>query len=482
MIYGSKKENMTKTKTHQRKMKIQMLIYQCFLIIAMLTTAYSAFAQADENTSTAKCDDQLSIYYEYYKSKDYVHAYEPWQFSYENCPNATKNLYIHGVKIVKGLIENSVNESDKYRYSDLLMEIYDKRLKYFPENKPYVIASKTTDALRYKKITQEEAYAAYKEAFGVEKAEISANDHAKFFSTVVVLHEANSIPIEEVFEAYDVVINSVENNINLNADTFGKLLEKKDSLNNLTIKEEKNIKRSKIELKNFNSVKGIVDKKISTYATCDRLEPVIERSFEKNKSNEGWLKRNGGILVRKDCNGSSIFSKIAIALHGLNPSASSARYLAAKDYRKGQLASALKYYMEASNLEEDKFKKAADLYKVAGVLAKQGKKLEARKFARQAVSLRGGWGEPYVLIAGLYAKSANNCGTDEFSKRGVYWVAADMAMKAKHIDPSVSKKANRLISSYEKSAPSKTDIFNKGHSVGDSFYVGCWIGAMTKMR
>ena len=460
-----------------------MRIYQHLLIIViMIMTSQGIYAQSEGNISTSKCEDQLSIYYEYYKSKDYVHAYEPWHFSFTTCPDATKNLYIHGVKIVKELIENSTNESEKNKYSDLLMDIYDKRLKYFPQNKPYVIAAKTTDALRYKKITLEKAYKSYRDAFGVKKAIISANDHAKFFSTVVVLHEANSIPIEEVFLAYENVINSVENNININADNFGILLERKDSLDNLTVKEEKNLKRSKIELKNFNSVKWLVDKKLSKYATCDRLEPMIELNFEKNKSNENWLKSSGAILVRKDCDASSTFSKIATALHKLNPSASSARYLAARDYRKSQLASAIKYYTEASNLEEDKFKKATDLYKVAGVLAKQGRKSQARKFARQAANLRGGWGAPYILIAGLYAKSANSCGTDEFSKRAVYWVASDMATKAKHIDPSFSKKANRLINSHEKSAPSKTDIFNKGYSVGDTYYVGYWINAGTKMR
>ena len=463
-------------------MKIQTLLYRYIVLIVTLTITQNVFTQSKGDVSNENCDDQLSIYYEYYKSKDYTHAYGPWRFSYENCPRATKNIYIHGIKIVKQLIEKSTNQLDKEKYSDLLIKIYDKRLEYFPQNKPYVIAAKTTDALRYNKIAKKEAYTAYKDAFRVDKAEISANDHLQFFNTVIDLYEVNAISIEEVFEEYDLVINSAENNININADLVGKLLEKKDSLNSLSLKEEKNQKRSKIELKNFNSVKIIVNKKVSKYATCSRLESMIQGGFDKNRNNENWLKRNGGLLIRKDCDSSSIFSKIAIALHGLNPSASSARYLAAKDYRKGQLSSALKYYTEASNLEKDKFKKATDLYKIALVLAKQRKNSEARKFAIQAASLRGGWGDPYLLIAGLYAKSANSCGIDEFSKRGVYWIASDMVIKAKHVDPSILKKANQLISSYEKSAPSKTDIFNKGKSAGDSFSVGCWIGANTKMR
>ena len=46
-------------------------------------------------------------------------------------------------------------------------------------------------------------------------------------------------------------------------------------------------------------------------------------------------------------------------------------------------------------------------------------------------------GRAHLLIASLYASSANDCGDNQFNKRAIYWLAADIAKKAGRVDASI---------------------------------------------
>ena len=80
----------------------------------------------------------------------------------------------------------------------------------------------------------------------------------------------------------------------------------------------------------------------------------------------------------------------------------------------------------------------------------------------------------------MYAKSANNCGTDSFTKRAVFWLAANEARKAGRVDASLAKASANTVANYLAKAPTKTDIFSKGNS-GESIKIGCWINRTVKV-
>ena len=83
-------------------------------------------------------------------------------------------------------------------------------------------------------------------------------------------------------------------------------------------------------------------------------------------------------------------------------------------------------------------------------------------------------GKAYLAISAMYAKSANNCGTDNFSKRSVYWLAANEAAKAGRVDPNMKKNAAKSIANYNAKAPQKSEIFSSGRA-GQTISIGCWI-------
>ena len=90
-------------------------------------------------------------------------------------------------------------------------------------------------------------------------------------------------------------------------------------------------------------------------------------------------------------------------------------------------------------------------------------------------------GEAYLLIANLYASSANSCGKSEFEKRMVYVAAQQMAQKAADVDPVNRSRALKYVKSYKASAPDKKAIFTEGLASGSPYKIGCWIGITVKI-
>ena len=131
-------------------------------------------------------------------------------------------------------------------------------------------------------------------------------------------------------------------------------------------------------------------------------------------------------------------------------------------------------------LEQDQYRKADILYKIALKFKKRGLKSKSKSYARKALKNRPSMGKAYMLIASLYASSANDCGTTQFEKRAIYWLAAKMARKAAAVDSGVKKTALKLAASYEGRAPSKTDIFTEGKA-GETIRFSCWVNDSVKV-
>ncbi len=108
---------------------------------------------------------------------------------------------------------------------------------------------------------------------------------------------------------------------------------------------------------------------------------------------------------------------------------------------------------------------------------------KSRRAALEALKHKPNWGEPYLLIGKLYASSGPLCGSGRgWNSQVVTWPAIDKWQKAKSLDPSVAREANKLIARYRKFMPTVEDIFQRGLKEGQSFRVPCWIQENTTIR
>ncbi|MEO1012401.1 MAG: hypothetical protein AAFX53_13930, partial [Bacteroidota bacterium] len=252
-----------------------------------------------------------------------------------------------------------------------------------------------------------------------------------------------------------------------------KLLPKEEE-GTLTSKEKKRLKVASTNSTSFGKIAGSIDSKLGALADCENLIPLYQKSFEEKKGDVTWVKRAVGRMYSKECTEDPLFVKLVEAQNSLDPSADTYFYLALLKKKSGDTKGALGDFNKALELESDSYKKSNIAYKIATSYRRTSKST-ARSYAQKAINANPANGKAYLLIANLYATSANDCGDKPFDKRAIYWRAAEMARKAGRVDPSLSGRAGKSAASYSAKAPSKTDIFQAGMA-GKKVSFNCWVG------
>jgi len=465
-------------------MKIKMNIPK-FLFYFVLTFP---FFQLQSQNSSEDCRENLSIFAESAKIKNYKAAYEPWMSVRTNCPKYSLATFQYGELILKDFIKNSSGEQEKKKYLDDLLKLYDEWAANFPIRKGVnqigkIYSSKGQAMIDNNFENKLKIYQTFEYAYNNDINSFSnPKSLAYYFQTAYDLYKMGNseVPLEVLFNKYEELTERFESlriDIAKNIDI---ILKKEESGVALSSKEERN---KRIYDTNSNAVGAylqLIDQRIAKEATCDILIPLYSKSFEANKDNSLWIKRAAGRLDGKECSDDPLFVTLVEQLHSLEPSADSAYYLGILNDKSGNSDQALKYYQESVTLESDNYKKANILYRIAVKFKNSGRKTSSRNYAERALSFQPSMGKAYILIANLYASSANACGDSQFNKRAVYWLAAQTAQKAGRVDASIRKIANRTAASYNGRAPSKTDIFTEGNQ-GQTVRFSCWIARSVKV-
>lgn len=443
-----------------------------YLMIAMVFGLSGAAIAQGQNP---ECMTNLSIYAEHVKVKNYDAAFEPWKMVYETCPGINKANFSYGERILKHKIDNATG-AEKKAFIDDLLKLYDQSLEYFP--KDYSLADVASDkaSLLYdnKMATDSELYAMLKEAFEKDRENF---DNPKalylYFSSLVDLHGAGKQELQTVFDVYDDVTEKIEEENEKYLAQINKLLPKEEA-GTLTSKEKRRLRAYNSYSENYGKITGSIESKLGALADCENLIPLYEKNFDEKKGDIEWVKRAVGRMFAKECTDDPLFRKLFEAQLALEPSASAYLYGGTLKAKEGDNQGAISDFDKAAELETDARKKSNILYKAA-TIARKFSKSQARSYAQKAIDANGSNGKAYLLIANLYASSANQCGSTPFEKRAVYWKAADMARRAGRVDPSLRGRASQAAASYDAKAPSKTDIFQSGMA-GKKVSFSCWVG------
>ena len=452
-----------------------------YLFLILFTSPLFSQLNSDE------CLEQLSIFAESAKIKNYQAAYEPWKKVLDNCPTLNVATYQYGELILKDFIKKSTTEEEKTKYLTDLLSMYDQWLENFPVRKGVkqegkILSNKGQAMLDNGVKDKSLIYDTFDYAFNNDPGSFTnPKSLAYYFQTGYDLYKAgNKINLETLFEKYEELTEKFEllkTNISKNIDI---ILKKEESGTALTSREVRN---KRIYDTNSNAVSAylkLIDQLIAKEATCDILIPLYSKNFEENKNNPLWIRRAAGRLDGKECSDDPLFVTLVEQLHKLEPSADSAYYLGILNDKQGNSADALKYYQESVSLQTDNYKKSNILYKIAVKFKNSGRRSSARDYAEQALSFQPSLGRAYLLIANMYADSANGCGDTQFNKRAVFWLAAQTAQKAGRVDASLKKLTATTVAAYNGRAPSNTDIFTEGNQ-GATVSFSCWIRRSVKV-
>jgi regulator of sigma D len=427
-----------------------------------------------------ECMTNLSIYTEHVKVKNYEAAYTPWKMVYDNCPTLNWANILYGERILKDRIGKS-SGADKTANINALIELYDNRAKYFPAktNVAETLIDKVLLKYDEKMIADEEIYTQLDKAFTEDKANFK-NPKALYlyFSSLVDLNSAGKRDLEEVFEKYDNITERIEEENEKLTEVITKLLPKEDA-GTLTSKEKQQLSSYNSYSESYGKIAESIDSKLGALANCENLIPLYEKNFESKKGDITWIKRAVGRMYSKECTEDPMFKKLFEVQLAMEPSANAYMYAGTLKNNAGDTNGALADFNKALELETDSRKKSNIAYKIAHSYVKKSKST-ARSYAQKAIDANPSNGKAYLLIASLYAGSANECGSTPFEKRAIYWKAAELARQAGRVDPALSGRADQAAASYSAKAPSKTDIFNSGMA-GKTVSFSCWVGGSVKV-
>lgn len=427
------------------------------------------------------CRQDLSIFAESAKVKNFKAAYEPWMRVRKDCPTINVAIYSYGERILKDFIENGTPEEQQTSKTDLI-KLYDEWVQNFPKKGLQsvvgdIISKKAQALLDYELADLKVIYDTFDQAYQQDAASFTNPKFLyNYFKTLYDRYKAGDaeVTMELLFNKYEEISEKFEFEGTELAKKLDVILKKEEAGEALSSRDSRNKRIYNVNSNAIGTFLSNLDAIIAIEATCENLIPLYQRNFEANKTDAIWIKRAASRMDSKDCSDDPLFVTLVEALHTLEPSADSAYYLGLLNDKSGNADEALKYYEESIALETDDYKKAKILLKIANKFKTAGRFASARSYANKALGFQPSLGRAYLLIANMYADSANQCGDSQFNKRAVYWLAADMAKKAGQVDASLKKVASQTTESYMGRAPSKTDIFTEGNA-GAVIKFDCWI-------
>jgi tetratricopeptide (TPR) repeat protein len=415
------------------------------LLISILSINSNAQKYGKDSKDSIECILNIQAYQPEYRSKNYDVALPLWREVLKLCPRAAQNAYIHGLVMMRYLIDKTTDPALKEARIDSLLMLYDKRLEYFNvKDKGEVLYAKAVEIQYYRPDSHKAIYDAYRTALEANK-DIDLVGIAKIMLSARELYEKKELSSENFINIYTEMVNIAE----------------------LQVKADPN-DTVKIALKT-----AIESAFLTTdAANCENLIKVMGERFRANKDNAEVVKTVISLLQAKECTDSELYYEGAEAYNKLNPSPTASYGLARVFYSKNEKEKAMQYFDDAIKTETDAISKSSYLYEFGGLFLKEGKRAEAIGYAKRAIAANPRNAKAYMLLGTAYA-GVPGCGDDEVSKRAIYWVAVDQFNKAKQMEPSIAPEANKSINTYSQHFPTVDDAFFLNILDGAKYEVKC---------
>ncbi len=472
------------------------------LIAVMIGMAMSVNAQNKDSKyglDSVACVTNMSIYSEAYKQWEAakfapeaisVEMVNAWREVFLNCPRASQLVYTRGEKIMDYFIRT--NPAQKDAYIDTLSMLMDTRAQYFP-NDPKTHTSQVASIkgrkglliYTYNPGRYEEVYNVLKEAVALDPSQLQGAILDAYFKSTIDMVNNGKAEKMTVINVYQELSEVLDDNIKVLAENVMQLEEAKAEALAGEDPEgaagfDKQIEKNEKSIVNNKVVKSNIDNLFQPFASCEDLIKVFSAKMAETPDDVVLLKRITTILDKKECTDSKLFLDAAVKLNELEPSPESSYSLGIKFFKDKKWSDAATFFDQATKTENNDRRYRA--YRNLGMCYENmGSLSKARDIYRRAAQIDPTNGEPYLLIAMLYAGSSKQF-SGEVESKAVFWAAADKCMKAKQVDPSCGEKANGLLRAYNANFPSMETIFFNDYSEGQSFYVGGWIGETTTVR
>jgi len=422
-------------------------------------------------TNEAEKDKVLasySLYRESFKQENYSDAMEPWTKLMEMAPGFRKKPFVDGEVMYKHYYTNAGSDAEKEKYKNLLFNLYDERVKCHGEEGK-VLETKGKFILANMEGKEDEAYQLFEDAM-----KKSGNETSNSVIKALLNKYRAAIRDEKMTEeAAMPIVEKMKKIAQHNIDAGNQVEKYTETLEALN---------SPLKAQVIKTTRTETVKKGLEFANCQEAIDHYEAQLADAPNDEKVIQNFYGRLEKMKCTTVPQYLTMLQKYNEINPSTSKL-YKLGNYYRKAdQFDKAIGFYKDAIKIAE-----AGDpslsgtYYALASTYFKKGQYSNSRNAAENAAKSKPGWGAPWLLIGGLYAKSYKDCGTNEVERAGAIWAAVDAYAKAK-ADPKSAGDAQDRINKMYKYYPEKGQLFMASVKEGDPYKVECWIQRTTTVR
>ena len=475
---------------------MKKLLFTFIALAAMAVNAQNGvsnpyrFGQGEDST---RCIQSISIMNTNVKNKEYKIAYNAWKVLFDEFPVARVDTYTNGIKILNDFINNEADPQKKEEYIDELMSIYDQQIKYLPQlqaitktklSEGQILGKKVIDLIKYRKnAPAEEVYEMLAKSVELEQGMSEYVVTELFMKYSALKYKNDQSHGEQIIEDYLNASVYIVDVLDKYHDNIEKCLQKyqeegdpKDSIN--AGKYSKMIDASRVAKSNIDAY--FIN---SGAASCEDLDRIYAPLIEENKDNIEYLNKVITVMAMLKCTNQDAYlaaSEYAFEIDP-NPTSKAAMGCGYRYFKRGDIDKAMEYFDRAIELEASVTNKSELCYKVADIYYNLSKYGKARSYAQKALALNSKYGAPHILIAQCYAATPS-WSDDNTLNNCTYYLCIDRLERAKSVDPSVKREADKLIAAYKKYTPSNEELFMKGYKAGEKVTIGGWINETTTIR
>ena len=404
------------------------------------------FITTNSNAQKFDCASKITEYQEHLKVKKIAESFDAWSDVRKNCPKENETVYTDGIQILQYKIENAASAEEKEKLVRDLLKLYDQYNKNYPLTTLDFEINKAMTLVANKIDSKDEIFSLLDSGF-----------------TKASKNVTNANAIYTYFSMYTEKFNSGDKKISANA-----VLEKYTLVSSLL----NQLQASKPETKDYKTAQTAIDRLIKDVATCENLDAFYTKNYADNQENVEWL-TSALMSLSGKCSAKPLFLTISEKLYSLKVTTQSANFMALANLKQRKSPEAIKFYNESAELQTNQLEKAKIYYTLAtGLLANDMTK--SRESLNKVLTADPKMGKAYLFLAQLYANSAKDCGTNDFEKKAVYYLAIQTAQKAGIAEPRYKPTSDKVAKDFETQSLTAAEI-SKAKMNGKSLTIGCWI-------
>ena len=474
---------------------MKKLFFSLFVLVVTSASAQNGitnsfrFGQSEEDS--IRCLQAVSIANINVKNKDFKTAYDSWKMVFTEFPVARVDTYTNGIKILTELIKVESDPAKKEEYIKELMLVYDNQLKYIDKlqeitktklSAGQILGRKALAYMQYyKNAPVDTVYNMLAKSVELEKGKSDYNITERFMKYSALMFKKDKAHGEQLIEDYlnasvyiVEVLDKYHDNIEACNARYKEEGNPKDSIN--AEKYGKMIDASRISKSNIDAY--FIN---SGAATCDDLNNIYMATLEANKDNLEYLNKVISVMSMLKCTEQDAYLTASEYALAIEPTSKAAMGCGYRYFKRGETDKALELFDQAIELETSVTTKAELCFKVGSVYYSLGNYIKARSYAQKALSLNSKYGAPHILIAQCYATKPEWC-DDETLNSCTFFVCIDRLERAKTVDPSSKKEADKYIAMYKKYYPKPEEMFMRNYKAGQSITIGGWINETTTIK